>query len=247
MSELPWRPGTVRRPKPPRPAKIPLTREQIVRTALRIVQAEGIDGVSMRRVAAEFETGPSSLYAHVTNKDELLQLMFDEMCGMVPVPDVLPGRWKEQISELARAGHRVMLEHNDLARAALATIPTGPNALRISNAMFGMMLAGGVPPRQAAWAMDRIFLYIAADAYEQSIWRTEVQGSGPDQQTFIDTLTADVAAYFKQVPEDRYPYIRRYAQELIDGRSDERFEFGLAMLVDGLDTYAVAPDEASNR
>jgi AcrR family transcriptional regulator len=238
MTQLPWRPGTARRPKPARPARTPLTREQIVRAALRIVQTEGVDGVSMRRVAAEFETGPSSLYAHVTNKDELLQLMFDEMCGMVPVPEVEPARWKEQIRELARAGHRVMMEHNDLARSALATIPTGPNAMRISNAMFGLMLAGGVPPRQAAWALDRIFLYITADAYEQSIWRTEIQDTGPDQQTFIDTLTRDVAAYFEQVPEDRYPYIRKYAQELIVGRSDERFEFGLAMLVDGLDRYA---------
>lgn len=237
MTELPWRPGTLRRSKPARPAKTPLTREQIVRAGLRIVQTEGIDGVSMRRVAAEFETGPSSLYAHVTNKDELLQLMFDEMCGMVPIPEVEPGRWKEQISELARAGHRVMLEHNDLARAALATIPTGPNALRISDAMFGMLLAGGVPARHAAWAMDRIFLYITADAYEHSIWRGEVTEAGSDKTTYIETLIEEVSAYYERLPADRYPSIQKYAQELTTGDPDERFEFGLAMLVDGLDKY----------
>src|SRR3954451_7639910 len=150
MSELPWRPGSIRRPKPERPAKTPLTRAQIVQAGLRIVQREGIDGVSMRRISAEFETGPSSLYAHVTNKDELLQLMFDEGCGLVAVPEPAPPRWKEQVKELARAGHQALIDHNDLARAALATIPTGPNALRISNAMFGMMLAGHVPPTTAA-------------------------------------------------------------------------------------------------
>jgi AcrR family transcriptional regulator len=241
MSELPWRPGTLRRAKPARPAKIPLTREQIVRAALRIVQAEGIDGVSMRRVAAEFETGPSSLYAHVTNKDELLQLMFDEMCGMVPVPEVEPGRWKEQISELARAGHRVMLEFNDLARAALATIPTGPNSMRISNAMLGMLLAGGVPPREAAWAMDRIFLYITADAYEHSIWLGEMPAAGSAKVTYVEALVAEVAAYFEQLPEDRYPHIRKYAREMTEGDPGERFEFGLAMLIDGLDKSVTEP------
>src|SRR3954452_23449408 len=140
MSELPWRPGSIRRPKPERPAKTPLTRAQIVQAGLRIVQREGIDGVSMRRIAAEFDTGPSSLYAHVANKDELLQLMFDEVCGLVTPPSLDPPRWKEQILQLARAAHHVLLEHNDLARSALATIPSGPNAMRISDAMLGMML-----------------------------------------------------------------------------------------------------------
>src|ERR1700754_311862 len=137
MSDIPWRPGSIRRPKPVRAAKIPLTREQIVGAGLRIVQREGIDAVSMRRIASEFETGPSSLYAHVTNKDELLQLMFDEVCGTITMPEPLdPARWKEQVKELARAGHQALLEYNDLARAAMATIPSGPNALRVSNAML---------------------------------------------------------------------------------------------------------------
>src|SRR5690348_16561841 len=120
MSEPPWRPGGIRRPKPVRPAKMPLTRAEIVQAGLRIVQREGIDAVSMRRVASEFDTGPSSLYAHVTNKDELLQLMFDELCGLVETPAPVAARWKEQVKELARSGHKALTDHNDLARAALA-------------------------------------------------------------------------------------------------------------------------------
>jgi AcrR family transcriptional regulator len=238
MSELPWRPGSIRRPKPVRAARIPLTREQIVRAGLRIVQREGIDAVSMRRIASEFETGPSSLYAHVTNKDELLQLMFDEVCGMVTPPDPDPDRWKEQIKELARAGHQALVAHNDLARAALATIPTGPNALRISNAMMGISLAGGVPPKVAAWAMDRIFLYITADAYEYSIWRTEVVDAGGNKETYIAQLGEDLKAYFAQLPADTYPYIQKNADAMVGGGIEERFEFGLDLLVDGLDKYA---------
>ena len=223
--------------QPQRPAKNPLGRDQIVQAALRIVKAEGIDGVSMRRVAAEFDTGPSSLYAHVANKDELLQLMFDEVCGMMEIPPLDAPRWKEQVLEMARTAHGVLLDHNDLARAALATIPTGPNALRASDAMIGMMVAGGVPPQIAAWAMDRIFLYITADAYEMSIWRGEVGEDGTAQEAFTTQLTDDLVAYFEQVPEDLYPNIRKYAREMASGGADARFELGLTMLVDGLDKY----------
>jgi AcrR family transcriptional regulator len=237
MKEPPWRPGSTRRPTTPsRPAKMPLTQAQIVQAALRIVRTEGVDGVSMRRLASEFGTGPSSLYAHVTNKDELLQLMFDEVCGLIEVPELDPPRWKEQIRELARAGHRALLDHYDLARASLATIPTGPNALRVSNAMMGMMLAGGVPPRIAAWAMDRIFLYLTADAYEAALWRTE-ENEGTDKEAFVAQLNEDLAVFFEQVDPDLYPYIREHARAMVGGVTTERFELGLELLVDGLDKY----------
>ena len=245
MNELPWRPGSLRRAQPERAAKIPLTRAQIVQAGLRIVQAEGIDAVSMRRVAAEFDTGPSSLYAHVTSKDELLQLMFDEVCALVPAPAPEPGRWKEQIKELARAGYRAMLDHNDLARAGLATIPTGPNALRISNAMLGMMLSGGVPARVAAWALDRIFLYIVADAYESSIWRTELSAAGADQDALLAQVTSELGAYLAELPEDQFPHLRKHAQDMVCGSAADRFEFGLDVLVDGLDKYLTAPHPAT--
>ena len=241
MNEFPWRPGSPRRAQRERASKIPLTRAQIVQAGLRIVQADGIDAVSMRRVAAEFDTGPSSLYAHVTNKDELLQLMFDEMCALVPIPSLAPGRWKEQIKELAGATYRAMLEHNDLARAALATIPTGPNAMRMSDAMLGMMLAGGIPPQVAAWALDRIFLYIVADAYESSIWRAEMSEAGTDQDSFIAQLTSELAVYFAELPDDQYPNLHKHAQVMVSGRSDSRFRFGLDLLVDGLDKYVTPP------
>jgi len=222
---------------PQRPAKNPLGRDQIVQAALRIVKTEGVDGVSMRRIAAEFDTGPSSLYAHVASKDELLQLMFDEVCGMIDIPALDAPRWKEQVLWMARESHRILLDHYDLSRAALATIPTGPNALRLSEGMLGLMLAGGLPPRVAAWAMDRIFLYITADAYEMSIWRGSVGEAGTAQEAFTTQLTDDLVAYFEQVPEDLYPNIRKYAREMASGGAEARFELGLAMLVDGLDKY----------
>ena len=63
------------------PAKAPLTRDAIVDAALELLDADGLDGVSMRRVAQKLETGPASLYQHVGNKDELLEAVLDRVCA----------------------------------------------------------------------------------------------------------------------------------------------------------------------
>jgi AcrR family transcriptional regulator len=236
----PWRPGSPRRS---RPAKAPLTREQIVQAGLRLVATEGIAAVSMRRLAAEFDTGPSSLYAHVANKDELLQLMFDEICGDVAIPVPDPEHWREQIKELSRAGYAAMVAHGDIARAALATIPTGPNAMRVSDAMLSIMLAGGVSPWAAGIALDRIFLYMVADAYESSLFRERVGSSDEEMSAYFDVLTEQLATYYEGLPADRYPNLRKYARELVHGDGRRRFEFGLDMLVDGLDRYIDKPGD----
>jgi hypothetical protein len=103
--------------------------------------------------------------------------------------------------------------------------------------MMGIMLSGGVPPKMAAWAMDRIFLYLTADAYEYSIWRTEVVDAGGQKETYIAQLGEDLVTYFSQLPPDKYPFIQKNAAAMVGGGIEERFEFGLEMLVDGLDKY----------
>lgn len=237
MSELPLPPWRRAVPKRPRAVKAPLTQDQIVDAGLRIVRAEGIEAVSMRRLAAVFDTGASSLYAHVANKDELLQLMFDRICGDVPVPEPDPARWAEQIKELARAGHAQMTRYNDIARAALATVPGGPNALRISEGMLAIMLAGGVPAQVAAWSLDRLFLYIVADAYENSLHLEHLK-EGEDVRQYFEGFSTQLTDYYLSLPADRFPNIRANAKILTSGDGDERFAFGLDMLVDGLARYA---------
>ena len=100
MSELPLPPWRRAVPSRARTARPPLTQDQIVDAGLRIVLEEGIEAVSMRRLAGVFHTGASSLYAHVANKEELLHLMFDRICGEVEVLAPDPEHWQEQIKEM---------------------------------------------------------------------------------------------------------------------------------------------------
>ena len=116
---------------------------------------------------------------------------------------------------MARAGHRAMLEHNDLARAALATIPTGPNAMRVSDAMLGMMLAGGVPPQVAAWA-TRPDLPLH---HRRRLRDVDLAGAGDRRRhgrrrRSLAQLSTDLVAYFAELPDETYPHLRKHAREL---------------------------------
>jgi AcrR family transcriptional regulator len=236
----PWRSAV--RAKNVRTARPPLDREQIVDAAMRIVTEEGIDAVSMRRVAQVFDTGPSTLYAHIANKDELLLLMIDRVNADIVVPEPDPDRWQEQVKEVARATYRALTAHGDVARAALANVPTGPGALRTAEGRLVIMIAGGLPPRVAGWAMDRIFLYINADAYEGALYGAQVRASGKDVDEYIREFFDQLAAYFRSLPPQRFPNLSAHADALVSGGGDARFEFGLDMLVDGLARYVGTRD-----
>src|SRR6202012_6195275 len=79
-----------------RPAKAPLSGEVILDTAMRILREEGLDAVTMRRLATELDTGPASLYVYIRNREELLNALFDRVGGMVALQEPDPARWREQ-------------------------------------------------------------------------------------------------------------------------------------------------------
>src|SRR3954452_25169642 len=84
-----------------RPAKPPLSRDAIVASALEIARTEGVEALSMRRVAQALDTGPASLYVYVADRRELQELVFDAAIGTIEIDPIDPSRWREQLKELA--------------------------------------------------------------------------------------------------------------------------------------------------
>jgi AcrR family transcriptional regulator len=231
MVEVPVPPW--RTPPKAAPARVPITQDAIVTAALRVLDAEGLEAVSMRRVGQELDTGPASLYAHVANKKELLDLMFDRVLAEIELPGPAdPARWREQIRELLLTMHATLAAHRDIARVALANIPSGTNALRITEAMLQIMRAGRVPDQAAAWFVDRAALYVSADAYEGSLWPDTMPG---DKAEFV----APFLAYLRSLPPDDFPATIAMVDVLTAGEPDERFVFGVDLMLGGL--AALAP------
>jgi AcrR family transcriptional regulator len=209
----------------------------IAEVALAVVDTDGLDGLTMRRVAEELGTGPASLYAHVADKNEMIEAALDLAFGEVPLPEVIdPDRWDEQLKEIARRSREVYGRHGDLARAGLGNIPTGPNALRLVEAMLGLLRASGASDRVAALSADIIGLYITATAVEEGI-----EANIGIKVNHDDAFHERLQKFWMSLPADQFPNLVAMAIPLTTGDGDERFEFGLDLLVRGIASTASRP------
>ena len=227
IPEPPWR-GAPRRPAAAPPA---LSREAIVQATLRLLDREGLDAISMRRVAEELGTAAASLYWHVGGKQELLRLAFDRVVAEIELPEPDPSRWQEQIKYMARECRRVLTSHRDIARAALEVgIPAEPNALTGAEWLLEVLRGAGISDRVRAHAAYLFFLFVNAFALDESL---ELPSPGGEPVPPEEALS-QFREYFASLPPDRFPNTVALAGHMMDPDMDARFELGLEMLVTGL-------------
>jgi AcrR family transcriptional regulator len=213
-----------------RPAKPALSREAIVDAGLDILRSEGIDALSMRRVAQALDTGPASLYVYVANRDELHALLFDAAIGTIDVEQTDAGRWREQLHALLTRMVQMMSEDfPGIAIMGMATIPTGDNALRVTESMMSLLRAGGVADQNVAYAGDLLSMYVTAIAYEQALYRSLYDD--PDRQAHE---IQRVMERFTNLPASKYPTMASVAPLMVRGDGHERFLLGIDVLVNGL-------------
>lgn len=221
----PWQRANQRKP-----ARVPLTQDLIVDTALALLAEEGIEAVTMRRVAQGLDTGPASLYAHVSNKEELHELMADRVLGEIPLPDVDPAVWRTQLKDLLTAQFAALVRYPGIARVVMAImIPAGPNLLKLGEVMLALLTAGGLSQRHAAFGCDVVSMYVKAFAQESSEWR-----GGLADRPDIQRRARELNAYLAALPRDTYPHMVAVNELFNEGTARERFEFGLDILLDGL-------------
>jgi AcrR family transcriptional regulator len=218
------------------PARTPLSQEAIVDTALRILESEGYDALSMRRVAADLGTGAASLYAHVANKDELLKLAIDRVFADMDFPEPDPDQWVEQLREAMRQTRRIFQAHPGLARAMLGRVPMGPNGMRLIEGFMGLLRAGDLPDKVAAWAGDVVSLYVVASVFEDDI-RYSVHGE--TSQEAVEAWAEEMKGYIKSLPVSVFPNMVALAEAMFEtGGEDGRFEFGLDLMLRGLASHS---------
>ena len=234
LPPAPWRraPASARKA----PARV-LSQEAVVDAGMRVLDAEGFDALSMRRVAAELGTGPASLYAHVANKGELLDLMIDRVAGEYDFPEADPARWQEQLKEMARTQRRIFQSHPGIARAILGRLPLGPNGLDAMEGFLSLVRAGNVPDRAASWAGDIFAAFITSNVFEEEVHRQTDDGIESEEQ--LEEWLGQLRDYIGTLPKDRFPNLTEVAGPMFEsGGPDGRFEFGLDLLVRGLASYA---------
>jgi AcrR family transcriptional regulator len=221
--------GPAARRGPSGGTKKPITVEAIIAAAFGIVEKEGYQALTMRRVATALETGPSSLYAHVVNKEDLDELLIGRLCAAVDLPEPDPAAWRQQVISVCGQLRDQYLRYPGISRAAFAVAPSNLDTLRVSEGMLGILLAGGIGPQAAAWAIDSLTLYV--NAYSLEISLVNHQGSPGDGGWVVsrDELLRRYAAL-----PGAFSHSKRYAAELTAGTGHDRFDFTIGLMIDGL-------------
>jgi AcrR family transcriptional regulator len=216
------RPAGSRRERPAKPA---LTRSGIVAAALAVMQAEGLDRVTMRRLAAELDTGAASLYVYVRNTAELHAAMLEELLGQIDLsPASAAGDWQDRLIEILTSYTAILFEHPGLAQSALVTRPSGPAYLGLVEAILALLDAGAIPPDRASWGMDLLLHVATATAVEHGTRERAIDARDEEDA---------VAAALRDAPADRFPHIAAIgATELMSGPG--RFDWGFRVLINGV-------------
>jgi AcrR family transcriptional regulator len=208
---------------------------------LQVVATEGYDALTIRSVSNLLGTGPSSLYAHIVNKADIDDLLIGRLSSQLVLPEPDPGRWREQIRDVCAQLRDQYLKYPGISRAALAMVPTDLSTLRVSEGIFAILLAGGIEPQTAAWAIDALALYVAGYAMEASM----VQQRQKDPNATWVLGRDELVRRFTALPEATFPQTRRYAAELTSGAGHKRFDFALGLIIDNLAHQAAPLPEAS--
>lgn len=223
-------PGWPTAPSLPPPGE-PLTLDRILDAAARLADAEGLEGLSMRRLGAELGAGATSLYWHVRNKDELLDLLVDRVIGEI-VADIAPADgWRRQMTEAARAARRVLLRHRHVA-TILGSRPTlGPNAIAALELVIGQLRAAGFSDLSASLGANAVTNWASGFAVFEC--RDPMGPSATDAER--EEYVAAVAATFAALPPDEYPNTVSMLPLISTITADRQFESGLGWILDGLE------------
>ncbi|WP_277436253.1 TetR/AcrR family transcriptional regulator [Streptomyces sp. SPB162] len=213
-----------------RPAKPALSYEGIVETAVRLMEDEGLQRVTMRRLAQELDTGPASLYVYVANTAELHAAILDELLGSVDLsPATGDGDWRDRLTQVLTTYTLVLFENSALAHSALVARPSGPNYLALVEAVLALLHAGRVPGPQAAWGVDVLLQVATASAAEHST-RADAVDSTDEHEALVTAL--------RDASPSTHPHTASLARDLVSGTPGQRLDWIFHAVINGILTTA---------
>lgn len=215
-----------------RPAKPPLSRAVITATALELVRQEGLDAVTLRKVADRVDTGPASLYVYVANREELLERMLNQVLSEVPSVRVDARRWQARLIELFTGMLAALDRYPGIAQVGLGSLSNSPAGLAIVENALVLLRAGGVPDQAAAWSCDALLLYTYAHGVEHAIEQRRVPTAEQHKSPDVD-FVAQFRESLASLPDEEYPTLKEMAVTMTTGNDKQRFEFGLKALIRG--------------
>ena len=212
--------------------RAPLSREKVLRAAVALADTAGIDSLTMRKLGQELEVEAMSLYNHVANKDDILDGMVDLVFGEIELPPD-QAEWKPAMRKRAISAHEALLRHPWATSLMQSRTNPGPATLRHHDAVLGSLRRAVFTLAMAAHAVSVIDGYVYGFALQQ----INIPLQSPEQVAEVgENILRQLAGQYPHLAEMIVEHAMKpgydYAQE---------FEFGLDLILDGLERYRVDP------
>lgn len=206
----------------------PLDKLRIIEAAVGLLNKDGIDQLSMRRLADSLGVRAASLYWHIKDKAELMQLLADRICELIALPDPnLP--WQQQIGILGWNYRKVLLSVRDSDKILLDTPPATPMRFALIEAAYKMLAEAGFSPEEVVSAAALFNNYVLAFVSDEMRFASAASSQGKN----IEEMLSEAQKTFSGSPE-KYPTLAQLAEYATDPDLDKQFQFGLQVLLDGL-------------
>jgi DNA-binding transcriptional regulator YhcF (GntR family) len=206
--------------------------ERLVRTAVRVADADGLDGLSMRRVASELGVATMSLYRHVENKDELVLRMIDHVLREEELPDPAPDTWRERLEVSARVQWVLFQEHPWLAPAMSMTRPQLlPSAVAHTEWVLQALDGKGLSLEERMHTAVTMFGFVRGVAVNIAPEAEQHRDTGI---TGDEWMARQAPALLDIAASGRFPMFNQAVGTEIDLGLGTLFEFGLARMLDGI-------------
>jgi AcrR family transcriptional regulator len=231
----------------------PLSRATIVAAAIEIADTEGLEAVSIRRLATKLDARPMSLYTHIEKKGDLIDLMVDEVMGGAVIPDGLPDDWRQALRQIAQRTRESTRAHPWMIAAAFRRPFIGPNALRHFDQSLGAVSSLPLTPERKRAVLLAVDTYTLGFVRWEVISKTRDGGTDPAENCAavpFDSPSADeIDAYIAtQVATGKYPHLAEFGGKkkvMSLGVKAEAFEAGLDWLLAGIEAEVGAAGKSA--
>jgi len=207
-----------------------LDQSTIIAAALEVLDDEGLDALTMRRLATRLNVTQGALYRHVTDKDNLLVLLADEISGQVPAV-ALHAPWQAALSDMANAYRAVLLSHRDAARLLASIPPAGPRRLQRIESTLRLLVDAGFRDRDAAWAAYHFNNLVTEFVADEVRLASAALAAGTTRLELLALGRGQLRA----LPQETFPILSRLADEVATTDADAQFGFGLQVWLRGME------------
>jgi TetR/AcrR family transcriptional regulator, tetracycline repressor protein len=204
-----------------------LTREEIIKEALALLEQEGPGALSMRRLADRVGVTPNALYTHVRGKADLIDGLIDQVYAGLTLELDRSDDWTQQLATLSQAIRAHLLAHPAVVPYAIQQPGLGPHSLRLGEAIYNVLRPAGFSDQAVVGTVFALLTYILGFV------ALEVPRASTDPQT-SDEYVRRMWAFFAALPPGEFPHTVELAAQLARSSTEDQFQFGIRTFLAGL-------------